>query len=180
MTFRRSSGIGIVISTLAVSGCMSGHTAPPSAQQQAASGEVGAAFLEWTGRFTPTLTATKSISGSGRIAATGDIRLTAYDQNILRAQINFSVDQSPPINDNYKWSLSSGECRSNTIPLLPVSEFPPIAIVSNRGSLDTKVSLPLPTSGRYHVNIFWTDGVDESDVMACADLKLQRRVPESR
>ena len=180
MRIGRSSAIGILTTSIALGGCASGHPAPPSARQQAATGEIGPAFLQWTGTFKATLQATSTISGSSRNAVFGDVRLTAVDQNMMHARINFSVEESPPVSDNSLWSISSGECRSSSIPLLPPSEFPPIAIVNNRGTLDANVNLPLPTSGLYHVNVYWSygaslGGADEGNVLACANLSLEHR-----
>jgi len=177
MPLGRSAALPVFIAALALCGCASASNQRASAQQQAATGELGLGSIQWTGRFAPTLQATKSISGSSRNDVHGDVRLTAVDANMLRAQITFSINESTPLSDNYRWAIASGGCRSNAIPLMPVSEFPPLAVTSNRGSLDTRVNLPLPNSGRYHLNIYWTNGADESDVMTCAELTLTKKSP---
>jgi hypothetical protein len=159
----------------AVAGCASSQNQVPSTRQQAASGDIAPAFLQWSGKFKSTEQQTSVTTMHARNAVFGTVRLTADGKNTTRAEIVFSIDVQPTVNGAYQWSLSSGDCHSNSIPVLPVNEFPLLNMASNRGQLDGVFNAPLPTSGRYHVNVFWSGGSDEGDVMACAPLQLGRR-----
>jgi len=37
------------------------------------------------------------------------------------------------------------------------------------------VPLALPTSGSYHVNLYLSHGGDESDVLSCANLRMESK-----
>ena len=53
-----------------------------------------------------------------------------------------------------------------------MERFPALDVGNNgRGQLDTEMALELPTSGAYHLNIYWETGQQLSDVMTCANLK---------
>ena len=60
---------------------------------------------------------------------------------------------------------------------MAVAQFPQLTSNNGRATLDDMVSLPLPVTGSYHVNIFnpGTSGQDQQDVMICAPLTLKRR-----
>jgi hypothetical protein len=46
---------------------------------------------------------------------------------------------------------------------------------NGRGQIDGDVPLELPTSGSYHVDVFWSNGQDQADVMTCANLRIEAR-----
>jgi len=159
----------------AVVGCASSNSEPPSTRQQAAAGAISPTMLEWTGKFRPGDQASAMAGMHARSTSVGDVRLTVDSRNVTRAQINFSLDAEPALTGGYRWALASGECGTDSFPVVPVNQFPLIQLSNNRGSLDAPVNFPLPTSGRYHVNVYQTDGADQGDVMGCADMTLGRR-----
>jgi hypothetical protein len=75
-----------------------------------------------------------------------------------------------------RWSLAPSRCGSSSLPLLSVDQFPTIDVSSSgQGKLSADLPVTMPTSGQYHVDIYWTTGTDRADVMACADLKAKSR-----
>jgi hypothetical protein len=160
----------------AVGGCASGAAggSTPSILQSS-QGQPAAASIEWAGKFS---TMTKQ---SGDLAAirgqtniSGDVELTALAQDRLRAEIN--VSNANGARSELFWALVSGRCGSNSIPMLTVNQFPVIELTSNgTGHVNGEVPLALPTSGTYHVNLYLTHGGDESDVLSCANLRMEAK-----
>ena len=145
---------------------------------QAASGDLGPAFLQWTGKFRLTQQQTApGVGMRGMNNTTGTVKLTAPDERNMRIQLQITAPVET--SGDYLWAIAPGACRSGTIPLMPVNSFPLLRIVNGRGELDRTLSLTFPTSGTYHVNIYSNDGSDESGVLSCADLTLERR-PDNR
>jgi hypothetical protein len=157
------------------SACASGSHSPAVTPAGTGADAPGVLGLAWTGRFQPRQQQSgDGTSLRGRNNATGTVTLTALARERLRAEITVATPLATAT--NIRWSLSTGACGSNTIPVLPVDQFPEITVSSSgRGQLDTEVPTSLPTSGSYHVNIFWTNGADESDVMTCANLRQSAR-----
>ncbi len=164
---------------IAAAGCASsqgGGAASESVTADAASGKIGPAFLEWSGRFQATQQQTGTFGGfQQRNRAAGTVTLTAEGPSIMRAKMQVTIDNTDP--ERLSWSLASGDCGSNAIPLMAVAQFPQLTSNNGRATLDDMVSLPLPVTGSYHVNIFnpGTSGQDQQDVMICAPLTLKRR-----
>lgn len=158
-----------------LAGCASSNNDPPSTREQAAAGEIPPEMLQWTGKFRQGDQASAIAGYHARNTSVGDVRLTADSRNVTRAQINFSVDADPAITGAFRWSLASGECGTDSFSVLPVNQFPLLTLSNNRGSLDAPVNFPLPTSGRYHVNVYQSSGADQGDVMGCADVTIGRK-----
>jgi hypothetical protein len=171
----------LALAALALAGCASAGgsagKAQPSARQQAATGELGPAELQWTGRFRETQQQSGDVAPHARNSVTGSVRLIAETPTSTSATVQLSTPTGGPFASAARlhWSISQGDCRAATIPVLPVNEFPEISVSNGQGSIETSINMALPTSGSYHVNVFWTTGADESDVLACAPLSLGRR-----
>lgn len=141
---------------------------------QAGTGQLGPALVQWSGRFRSTRGQSSSgVDVHGLNVASGTVLITAPDERNMHVQINVSGASGD--NGTLHWALAPGACRSGSIPLMPVSTFPDIHMNDGRGDLERTLSIPLPTSGNYHVNVYSADGTDESDVITCAELKLERR-----
>jgi hypothetical protein len=74
------------------------------------------------------------------------------------------------------WAILFGRCRSASLPILPVSSFPEIDFTGG-GTIrvQAKLSLELPTTGQYHLNVYTTRTGDESAVVACGDFRYSAR-----
>ena len=164
---------------IAAAGCASsqgGGAGSESITADAASGKIGPALLEWSGKFRATQQQSGTFGGlQQRNRAAGTVTLTAEGPAITRVKMQVTIDNTDPV--RLPWALVSGDCGSNAIPLMAVSQFPELTSSNGRATLDDIVSMPLPVTGSYHVNIFnaGTSGQDEQDVMICAPLTLRRR-----
>lgn len=161
---------------VATGGCVSGAGGGgTSVAALAACGVLGPAMLQWTGNFRSLQQETATFGVRGRNIASGTITLDAPDPTQMHVRMRISV----PIQDAVRlhWALASGACGSNTIPMMAVAQFPEIAVSNGGGDLDVVMSMPMPTTGRYHANVYnsGTMGQDESEVLTCAELTLQRR-----
>ena len=172
----------VLSTTLAVAlagatGCASGGQSASSSStvSSEATQRLGPALLQWTGRFQPTQQQTgDGIGIRSRDRTTGSVKLVAAAESRIRATIDVSTSLTTPT--NVRWAVASGACGSGSVAILPVNEFPEINVSSNgRGQLSSDVPAALPTAGTFHVNLYWTDGHDESDVMTCANLRLEER-----
>ncbi len=179
MRFNTVWAASLGLLAIAAAGCASsqgGGAASESITADAASGKIGPAFLEWSGRFQATQQQTGTFGGlQQRNRAAGTAVFTANGPRAMNVRIGVTIDNTDPL--RLSWSLSSGDCGSNTIPLLAVAQFPPITASNGRASLNDVIPLPLPVTGTYHVNVFnpGTSGQDESDVMICAPLTLKKK-----
>ncbi|HEU4989164.1 MAG: hypothetical protein KGL93_04285 [Gemmatimonadota bacterium] len=168
--------LGILASGLAGCASGSGGAGGSSIAADAASGKIGPALLQWSGTFRPTQQQTGTFGGlQSRNQATGTVVLTAQGPSQTHVRMSISIGITDPV--RLPWSLATGGCGSNTIPLMAVSQFPEVTASNGRARLDDVISIPLPTAGSYHVNVFnsGTSGQDESEVYTCADLTLERR-----
>lgn len=149
------------------------RSSEPSVEAQAVSGELGPAYLEWTGKFRSTQQQSLGIEPRGLNIASGTVVLTAPDERRMRVVMSLSGprDESGQLH----WAIAPGACRSGSIPLMPVNTFPDLRMSNGHGELDVMISIPFPTGGTYHVNIYGGEVTDESGVMTCAELKLGRR-----
>lgn len=167
-----SSSLSFVAFAAAVAGCAASAKTSPS---PIANQTLGPGLLQWTGRFQPVQQQSgDATSIRGRNRASGSVKLTA----VTEGRMNANIEVSTPLtqSSNIRWALASGSCGSGALPVLPVNDFPEIDVTSSgRGDLKADVPASLPTAGSYHVNVYWTDGRDESDVMTCANLKLEPR-----
>ena len=162
--------------TLATGGCTSsrgGGTGSTSVAMAAGAGELGPALLQWTGRFQATQQQTGDVATHAMNQTTGLVTLTAAGPNQTRVQLTVSGPMLDPV--QLPWAMASGACRSGSIPLMAVAQFPEITMSNGRGELDAVFSMPMPTTGTYHVNVYNGSTSDESGVMACAELKLGRK-----
>lgn len=178
-TILRAGSLGLL--AISAVGCASSQTAggSSSVSSQANSGALGPALLQWSGRFRAQVVQSASLSSptTTRSGASGSVMLTAPDPSETTVHLTVSLPQFSTEPVQLYWTVSSGSCGSNSIPLVSVSQFPQIAVNSGHGNLDASLPFAMPTTGDYHVNIYdnGADGRDESGVITCASLKLERR-----
>ena len=159
-------------------GCASSGRAVPSAMPQGSSADLhalGPGLLQWTGRFQPIQQQTgDGTAVRGRNRVNGSVRLVSNASGRMDASISVSTPLTTAT--NVRWALASGACGSGALPVLPVDQFPEISVSGGgRGDMHAEVPTPLPTTGSYHVNVYWSNGQDEGDVMSCANLRLEQR-----
>jgi hypothetical protein len=176
VSFRGS--LSLVMTTTAALAALScaSHTPSPEASPSlsGAPASLSLASVQWEGSFQAVQQqAGNADAPRGRNNATGRVVLVASGKNSLRAKI--TLNAASATSQYVHWALVSGRCGSPAIPLLTVNQFPDISMSNGRGQVDADVPLELPTTGSYHVDVYWSNGQDQADVMTCANLRLGRR-----
>jgi hypothetical protein len=162
----------IALSTLAA--CSSATQGGAASSAPSTSRTNNAALLRWTGSFTQAQQQTGELAPRSTNKAYGNISLTRPrdDQSSVHAKITLST----PLAESrlLHWAVLDGSCGSSTLPLLAIEQFPQLNITNNgRGQLDADLPLTLVPTGSYHVNVYWTTGHDQGDVMTCANVRLE-------
>jgi hypothetical protein len=168
--------LSTLIFIAAFGGCASGSAASGSpAILQSSQGQPAPATVQWTGKFANMARQSGDLAAiRGQTNISGDVLLTALAQDRLKADI--TIANANGARSELFWALVSGRCGSNSIPALAVNQFPVIELSSNGGGhINAEVPLALPTSGGYHVNLYLTHGGDESDVLSCANLRMENK-----
>jgi hypothetical protein len=174
VSFRCSRSFLATAVALATTACASGSQAHPPQAEVTPNGTVTPALIQWSGSFQAIQQqAGNADAPRGRNNATGRIVLTSSSSNSLRARITLTGGAST--SQYFHWALVTGRCGSPALPLLTVNQFPDISMSNGRGQVDAEVPIALPTSGTYHVDVFWTNGQDQADVMTCANLRSEAR-----
>lgn len=172
-SYRRNLLLPAATFAVSILGCASGSQSGSGPADGSLAG-LGPATLEWAGSFQPTQQASGDVTAPrGRNSVTGKVLLRSSGPNATVATIDLA--DVPTSMVDVHWALVTGRCGSGAIPLMIVSEFPVLSVSNGRAHVQGEVSLPLPTSGVYHVNAYRSNGADEADVLACANLKLEPR-----
>lgn len=105
----------------------------------------------------------------------GSVALTTTEGSPSRSHVKLTV-ATPVKSTTLRWAVLPGPCGANTIPLIGFEAFPLIEVgTSGHGNLETDIPMMLPTTGEYHVNVYFQgQGQQISDVMTCGTLKLDR------
>jgi hypothetical protein len=160
--------------TLALSAACASNSQSNGGSSSGALTNLGPAMLQWSGSFRPSQQAAgDALAPRGRNSTTGTVVLRASTPTTLNATIDLN-DVPASMNDAH-WALIAGSCGSNAIPVMTVNEFPVMTVSSSRAHVKADISIALPTTGSYHVNVYRSNGADESDVLTCANLKLEPR-----
>jgi hypothetical protein len=75
------------------------------------------------------------------------------------------------------WGILFGGCNSASLPVEPISSFPEIDVRTGggRGQASASLSVELPKSGQYHIDVYSErDGSAES-VIGCGNLRYSTR-----
>jgi hypothetical protein len=158
-------------SVLALAACASAKTsdtagaAPSSSVAVASGGQV-----KWVGSLQPIQQASSGLGPTGQNKAFGTVTLSS--KGTERTAISISVSTPLSGSTTLRWAVLPGQCGTGSLPIVGVERFPQIDVGNNgRGQLNTEMALSLPTNGSYHVNIYWANGQQLSDVMTCANLR---------
>lgn len=74
------------------------------------------------------------------------------------------------------WGIFVGRCRSASVPIAPVSNFPEIELIGGGAArVQAQLSVELPTSGQYHLNVYRDRSSQESAIVACGDFKYSAK-----
>lgn len=158
----------------------SSRTASPSAPAaaQTSPSQAGGASIEtvkWSGSFQPIQQQSGSLTPRGTNKTYGTVVLSRARSGPTRTRAEINLSTSLTTSALLHWSIAPSRCGASDLPLLGIDQFPAIEITNGgQGRLETEVPLTVPTSGTYHVDVYWGGGQDRGDVMACANVKMSR------
>lgn len=161
-TLRRYT-LGLVLAAVVLPSASAAQSSGASTEQKK---------IRWSGNFTPVQVRSSNVAIRTQSRIYGTVSLTSVDDNRdrTRVRLNFT-SQSGSNSFTVQWALLPGRCGSGGLPPLPIDNFPIIEVGSDgRAQLDTELSLSLPESGEYHVNVY-NGGQELSNVITCANLK---------
>ena len=71
------------------------------------------------------------------------------------------------------WAILPGSCGSPTLPVIPMSNFPELAIAGGgRSQVTTSLPLELPVTGSYHIDIYRDRRASADGLVACGNLRF--------
>ena len=131
----------------------------------------------WTGRFQQQQQRASGVGPTSKNRAFGSVKLAPKAGDAKRTRVEIDLNAPVQAGASMAWSVYPGRCGSGSglgMPLVATSSLPMLeAIRSGSASLATDVAFELPTSGTYHLNIFWgISSSDLADVLTCANLRL--------
>ena len=86
-------------------------------------------------------------------------------------EVSIKLLSSDYIGTTFQWSIAKGRCFAGGASLSPAAQLPELAITNDGlAELDVDSPITLQVDSAYHVNVY-LNGVEESNVVACADLK---------
>lgn len=90
-----------------------------------------------------------------------------------RSNVNLVYNYSGSERD-LSWAILFGNCGSATLPLLPMSNFPELEVTAGQANFNSVLTLELPVSGEYHVEVYKDRRGGEESVLGCGNLKRTR------
>lgn len=145
---------------------------PTIAKGQDAGASTEPKRVRWSGNFTPVQVRSSNVAMRSQSRIYGTVSLVSLPDNKDRAQVRINfTSQSGANSYTAQWALVQGRCGSGSLPMAAIDIFPIIEVGGDgRAQLDTELSLTLPESGEYHVNVY-VGGQELSNVITCANLK---------
>lgn len=159
-------------SVLALAACASAKTTDSTgaAPSTSVSTSPAGGTIRWTGSLQPIQQASGGLGPTGQNKAFGTVTLSS--KGTERTAISITVSTPLSSSTTLRWGILPGQCGTGSLPIVGIERFPQIDVGNNgRGQLNAEMALSLPTSGSYHVNIYWANGQQLSDVMTCANLR---------
>lgn len=153
--------------------CSSATSGGVAASAPARRADDNAQFLRWTGSFQQIQQQTGNLGPRSTNKVYGNVSLTRSSENSNAVHARMELSTTVRDSRQLHWAVLDGACGSSTLPLLAIEQFPQINLSNNgRGQLDADVPLALSATSAYHVEVYWTTGRDPSDVMTCANVRL--------
>jgi hypothetical protein len=153
--------------------CRSTSSGGVAASAPAPSRADNAQSLRWTGTFQQIQQQSGNLGPRSTNKVYGNVSLTRASETPNSVHARMELSTTVKDSRQLHWAVSDGHCGASTLPLLAIEQFPQINISNNgRGQLDADVPLALTASGSYHVEVYWTNGQDQGDVMTCANVRL--------
>lgn len=166
-------GTGVLV-LAGLSGCASTPpvvSAPAPSNDRAAVLAAAGTPTRWQATLQPTQGRTAMAAPTSQNKTTGSVFLSAAGADRTRVRLTVSTHLANA--SALLWAIVPGSCGSGAQPIVGVQRFPVIEIGgNNRGELDMEMSLELPTSGSYHVNVY-NGGTQLNNVITCGNLRRQ-------
>jgi hypothetical protein len=104
----------------------------------------------------------------------GSVAMAPSRKRPGEVQVSIKLLASDYIGAEFQWTLARGRCFAGGEPLIPPATLPDLPI-TNDGVAELDVDSPfvLAADGAYHFNLYLY-GVQETNVVACAELKPAR------
>ena len=79
--------------------------------------------------------------------------------------------------NDLSWGILFGSCNSASLPVEPISNFPEIDVRTNggRGHASVSLSIELPKTGQYHVDVYSDRQGSVESVIGCGNLRHSTR-----
>ena len=159
-----------VYAPIVASCASSGSSTSAASSPTSAPASVSTTGPRWSGNLAPTMQRTGSYTGGGQARAFGTVMLTVAESDPNRTRARVTVDV-PTQNRSLPWAILPGRCGSGSLPLIGQDLFPQIEVGNTgKGQIETELPLTLPTSGTFHLNVYW-QGQTLDQVMTCANLR---------
>ena len=155
-----------------IAACASSNAAP---NRSVASAQLpaDAAQPQWTGNIRASVTDKLNESDSTRERSYGTVQWTPGATPAQSSvKIDFTYSGSAR---ELTWGIYYGPCGNASLPVVTLSDFPELEMSSGgRTSVVASISLELPTSGAFHVEIFKDRSGAPEFAVACGNLKFKR------
>ena len=173
-----NSRLLLPIAALVSSACASKASNPSATSSAPAALATEAAGKSWSGNFQQQQQRSSGVGPAGVNRAHGSVRLSPKPGDDSRTKVQINVTVVDNAGATMSWGIFPGRCGSGSglgLPLSPPSSLPSLeANRSGAATLNTDIALKMPSSGTYHVNVFWkTSTSDLSDVATCANLRAE-------
>jgi hypothetical protein len=145
---------------------------PLQGEAQDAGISSGQKKLRLSGSFTPTQVRSSNVAMRTQSRIYGNVELVAVEGETPRSRVRLTfTSQTGGTSYTAQWAVLQGRCGTGSLPVMAIDNFPQIEVGSNgRAQLDTELSLGVPTTGEYHINVY-VGGQQLDNVITCANLK---------
>jgi len=163
------------IAALVSSACASKSGSNPSQSSSAPAALATAGGSAWVGNFQQQQQRVSGVGPTSMNRAHGTVRLSPKPGDDSRTKVAMNVTVVAATGNTMAWGIFPGRCGSGSgmaLPLVPPSSLPSLeAGRTGAATLNTDIAFKMPTSGQYHLNVFWgTRTADLADVATCANL----------
>lgn len=174
MNYRRMLG-SLVVALIGTAACA--HSVPVSgaspAEPSASASAVPGMEPKWTAVIRAVAQNRFNAPDSTRATNYGSIQWTRGDIP-TRSSVNLVYNYSGSERD-LSWAILYGSCGNATLPLMPMSNFPELEVTAGQANFNSMLSLELPVSGEYHVQVYKDRRGGEESVVGCGNLKRVSR-----
>ncbi|HEX6576512.1 MAG TPA: hypothetical protein VF042_16205 [Gemmatimonadaceae bacterium] len=154
---------------IAIAGCASSGTS--GGTTAASSNVVLGNNARWTSRLQSVTQSRADVGQSTRDKSYGEF---TWSRGASQSISSFNLVFNYSGQDRFlSWAIVAGSCGSPSLPILPMGSFPELNVgTGGRAQVNGTLSIELPTSGAYHVDIYRSRQQSMEALVACGNLKL--------